>query len=33
VQAEGGFLHDRELHKCPACGLMEDLLISGKLMA
>jgi hypothetical protein len=32
VQAEGGFLHDRELHQCPACGLMEDVLISGKLV-
>ena len=32
VQAEGGFLHDRELHQCPACGLMEDVLCSGKLV-
>jgi hypothetical protein len=32
VEASGGFLHDRELHQCPACGLMEDVLISGKLM-
>ena len=32
VQAEGGFLHDRELHQCPACGLMEDVLFSGKLV-
>lgn len=29
---EGGFLHDRELHQCPACGLMEDVLFSGKLV-
>lgn len=32
VQAEGGFLHDRELHQCPGCGLMEDVLCSGKLV-
>lgn len=32
VEAAGGFLHDRELHQCPACGLMEDVLISGKLV-
>lgn len=32
VLAEGGFFHDRELHQCPACGLMEDVLISGKLV-
>ena len=32
LQAEGGFLHDRELHQCPACGLMEDVLCSGKLV-
>ena len=32
VEAAGGFLHDRELHQCPACGLMEDVLFSGKLV-
>ena len=32
AQAEGGFLHDRELHQCPTCGLMEDVLCSGKLV-
>ena len=32
VQAEGGFLHDRDLHQCPACSLMEDVLFSGKLL-
>jgi hypothetical protein len=32
ILAEGGFLHDRELHQCPACGLMEDVLYSGKLV-
>jgi hypothetical protein len=32
ILAAGGFLHDRELHQCPACGLMEDVLISGKLV-
>jgi hypothetical protein len=30
VLAAGGFLHDRELRQCPACGLMEDVLFSGK---
>lgn len=32
VQAEDGFLHDRELHQCPTCGLMEDVLFCGKLV-
>jgi len=32
VEATGDFLHDRELHQCPACGLMEDVLFSGKLV-
>ena len=32
ILAQGGFLHDRELHQCPACGLMEDVLFSGKLV-
>jgi len=32
ILAEGGFLHDRDLHQCPACGLMEDVLCSGKLV-
>jgi len=32
ILAEGGFLHDREQHRCPACGLMEDVLCSGKLV-
>lgn len=32
VAAAGGFMHDRELHQCPACGLMEDVLFSGKLV-
>ncbi len=32
ILAESGFLHDRELHQCPACGLMEDVLCSGKLV-
>ena len=32
VQAEGGFLHDRDLHHCPACSLMEDVMFSGKLV-
>ena len=32
ILAESGFLHDRELHQCPACGLMEDVLFSGKLV-
>ena len=32
ILAEGGFLHDRDLHQCPGCGLMEDVLCSGKLV-
>jgi len=32
ILAEGGFLHYRELHQCPTCGLMEDVLFSGKLV-
>ena len=32
ILAESGFLHDRELHQCTACGLMEDVLCSGKLV-
>jgi hypothetical protein len=32
ILAQGGFLHDRDLHQCPACGLMEDVLFSGKLV-
>lgn len=32
VNAQGGFVGDRDLHQCPACGLMEDVLFSGKLV-
>lgn len=32
VKAQGGFVGDRDLHQCPACGLMEDVLFSGKLV-
>ena len=32
VQGEGGIFYDRELHQCPTCGLMEDVLFSGKLV-
>ncbi len=32
ILAEGGFLHDRDLYQCPTCGLMEDVLCSGKLV-
>jgi formate dehydrogenase maturation protein FdhE len=32
VKAQGGFVGDRDLHQCPACGLMEDVLYGGKLV-
>lgn len=32
VKAHGGFVGDRDLHQCPACGLMEDVLCGGKLV-
>lgn len=32
VKAQGGFVGDRDLHQCPACGLMEDVLFGGKLV-
>jgi formate dehydrogenase maturation protein FdhE len=32
VQAQSGFAVDRDLHQCPACGLMEDVLYGGKLV-
>lgn len=32
VKAQGGFVGDRDLHQCHACGLMEDVLFSGKLV-
>jgi hypothetical protein len=32
VKAQGGFAGDRELHQCPGCGLMEDMLFNGKLV-
>ena len=32
VKAQGGFVADRDLHQCPACGLMEDVLYGGKLV-
>lgn len=32
VKAQGGFVGDRDLHQCPACGLMEDVLCGGKLV-
>ena len=32
VKAHGGFVADRDLHQCPACGLMEDVLYGGKLV-
>jgi len=32
VKTHGGFVGDRELHQCPACGLMEDVLYGGKLV-
>ncbi|WP_346308773.1 hypothetical protein, partial [Limnohabitans sp.] len=32
VKAQGGFVGDRDLHQCPACGLMEDVLSGGKLV-
>ena len=32
VKAQGGFVGDRDLHQCPTCGLMEDVLFGGKLV-
>ena len=32
VKAQGGIGADRDLHQCPACGLMEDVLYGGKLV-
>jgi len=32
VKAQGGFVGDRDLHQCLTCGLMEDVLFSGKLV-
>lgn len=32
IKAQGSFLGDRDLHQCPACGLMEDVLCGGKLV-
>ena len=32
VTDQGGFVADRDLHQCPACGLMEDVLYGGKLV-
>ncbi|PUE15191.1 hypothetical protein [Limnohabitans sp. WS1] len=32
VKAHGGFMGDRDLHQCPACSLMEDVLCGGKLV-
>ena len=32
VKAQVGFVADRDLHQCPACGLMEDVLYGGKLV-
>ena len=32
VKSQGGFVEDRDLHQCPACGLMEDVLYGGKLV-
>jgi hypothetical protein len=32
AMAQGGFVGDRDLQQCPACGLMEDVLFGGKLV-
>ena len=32
VKAQCGFVGDRDLHQCPACSLMEDVLFGGKLV-
>jgi hypothetical protein len=32
VKAQGGFVGDRDLHQCPACGLMDKVLYGDKLV-
>ena len=32
VKSQGGFVGDRDLHQCPACGLMDNVLYGDKLV-